>query len=84
MLCEVLFACFSEKTINFLQRLSCVLCEVLFAYFFFQEKVRLWGMVKFHIGGIAREAAKLPEQVRSLCRRYSPDEKRKDLFEERY
>jgi len=37
-------------------------------------------MVKFHIGGIAREAAKLPEQVRFLCRRYSPDEKRKDLF----
>lgn len=51
---------------------------------FLTRKLVLWGMVKFHIGGIAREAAKLPEQVRFLCRRYSPDEKRKDLFLERY
>jgi hypothetical protein len=52
-----------------------VLCRA-----FTKESRFLWGMVKFHIGGIAREAVKLPEQVRFLCRRYSPDEKRKDLF----
>jgi hypothetical protein len=69
-----------ELKVKFQLKYLCILRKVLFAYFFFQEKVRLWGMVKFHIGGRAREAVKLPEQVRFLCRRYSPDEKRKDLF----
>lgn len=39
----------------------------------------LWGMVKFHIGGKAHEAAKgCPSRFISCADGYSPDEKRKD------